>query len=198
MIIKRDDNMKPGFKKIAVFFSLFFLVHAVAHGQDCNDNMQVVTPNERFDDQGNGTVLDKNTGLVWKKCSEGQTYNSLSGSCDGAARQFVSNEALAFEGNINNTGYAGYKDWRVPNIKELSSIVESSCANPAINIVVFRNTPSGYFRSSTLSVDGFYCVNFADGVTSRKCDQSGTGPGGMGGMGGFTDVTEGYLRFVRN
>jgi hypothetical protein len=182
-----------------ILLLILTLVFAVtAQAQDCNDNMPVVTPNERFDEQGNGTVLDKNTGLVWKKCAEGQTYNRLSGSCDGAARLFVSNEALAFEGNINNTGYAGYNDWRVPNIKELSSIVESSCVNPAINIVIFRNTPSGYFRSSTPSGDGFYCVNFADSMTSRKCDQSGTGPGGMGGMGGFTDVTEGYLRFVRN
>jgi hypothetical protein len=180
-----------------LLFIFTFVVPAAAQAQDCNDNVPVVTPNERFEIQGNGsTVLDKNTGLLWKKCAEGQVYNGGSGNCDGIARLFVPNEALAFEENINTTGYAGYNDWRLPNIKELSSIVESSCVNPAINIIIFRNTPNGFFRSSTPSSSGFYCLNFSNGGVSQMCELSGTG-GGMG-MGGFTDVTEGYLRFVRN
>jgi len=189
--------MKLRRTKSDLLFIFAFIVPVVAQAQDCNDNMPVVTPNERFEIQGNGsTVLDKNTGLLWKKCAEGQVYNSGSGNCDGNARLYVPNEALAFEEHINTTGYAGYNDWRLPNIKELSSIVEPSCVNPAINIVIFRNTPGGFFRSSTPSPGGFYCINFGNGSVSQMCELSSTG-GGMG-MGGFSDVTEGYLRFVRN
>ena len=56
-------------------------------GQECNESMVVDTPNERFEDLNNGTVLDRNTQLVWKKCAEGQTYNSNTGGCDGEARR---------------------------------------------------------------------------------------------------------------
>ncbi|WP_455208494.1 Lcl C-terminal domain-containing protein [Kaarinaea lacus] len=191
--------MNHRYIKITIFIALIFFANLVAQGQECNNNMPVVTPTDRFEDQGNGIVLDRNTRLVWKKCAEGQVYNSLSGSCNGDARMFVSNEALAFEANINTTGFAGYTDWRVPNIKELSSIVEPSCVNPAINIVVFRNTPNGFFRSSTPSIGGFYCVNFGNGMVSQNCDITGTGGGGgMGGGGMGADTSEGYLRFVRN
>ncbi len=181
--------------KIYIILMLALLVHGAAFGQECNNNMPVVTPNERFEDQGNGTVMDKNTSLVWKRCSEGQTYNSQSRNCEGEARLFVPNEALAFEENINNNGFAGHTDWRVPNVKELSSIVEPSCVNPAINIVIFRNTPSDHFWSSTPSgYQYYYCVNFGNGEVNRDCVINNAG----GGMGGAIEVPEAYLRFVRN
>ena len=165
--------------------------------QECNESMVVDTPNERFLDQGNGTVIDNNTGLMWKKCSEGQSYNAQTRNCDGVASLYVSNEALAFAENINSTGFAGHTDWRVPNVKELSSIIESSCVNPAININVFKNTPSGPFRTSTpVGYNRFYCIHFANGEVKTTCDPV-QGGSGMGGGMGAPDVYEGYLRFVR-
>ena len=62
-----------------------------------------------FTDNGDGTVTDKATGLMWMKRDRGKAMNWQ--------------EALRYAENIN---YAGYNDWRVPNAKELHSLVDYS------------------------------------------------------------------------
>ncbi len=129
-----------------MFLLLFYVVSSIA--QDCNtEKIVAITPTERFTDHGDGTITDIKTGLMWKKCSEGQTGNDCAG---GAIVRYVWKEALQRANGINlSGGFAGYKDWRLPNIKELFSIVSNQCNNPAINLSVFPNTPSkGYWSSS--------------------------------------------------
>ncbi len=43
----------------------------------------------------------------------------------------------------------GHSDWRLPTKKELESLVETGCANPAINTTLFPNTPSSWNWNST-------------------------------------------------
>ena len=116
-----------------------------AEAQTCRTETEVpsTTPASRFLKHGNGTVTDTVSGLMWAQCAEG-----LSGSaCTvGEAANFTWEEALI---RARDSGLAGYTDWRLPNVKELSSIVEERCYDPAINLAVFPNTPSSYFWSAS-------------------------------------------------
>lgn len=100
------------------------------------------TPNSRFTINDDATVLDTHTGLIWKRCSQGQTGND----CQGAASTFGWQEALNAG---KNESFAGETDWRVPNVKELSSIIEYGCMQPTINLSVFPNTSMTSYWSGT-------------------------------------------------
>jgi hypothetical protein len=94
----------------------------------------------------NGTVLDTKTGLIWKQCTEGLSDTHCA---TGNASTYTWQGALQQAQTVNTTGFAGYKDWRVPNIKELDSIIEMQCYAPAINALIFPNTQSDYYWSAS-------------------------------------------------
>lgn len=96
-----------------------------------------------FTDNSDGTVKDNATGLVWQKCSMGQNQDA---ACTGAAS------------TVNWVGAVGYctglglasKTWRLPNINELKTIVDTTQASGAtINTTAFPATVAGSYWSST-------------------------------------------------
>jgi len=101
------------------------------------------TPDERFDDLGNGTIRDKLTGLLWKKCVQG-----LSGS-DCTTGEVIRKSWKDALQEASSESFAGHNDWRLPNKNELFSIVESRCAGPSINENIFPNVGSVYHWTST-------------------------------------------------
>ena len=120
--------------------------------QSCNASVIAETmPTGHFLDNGDGTVVDKATGLTWKRCAEGQTWDASASACSGTAASYTWQQALVHAQSLNSSGgFAGKTDWRLPNSKELSTIVERACANPAINLTVFPNTPTaGFFWSAS-------------------------------------------------
>jgi len=93
-----------------------------------------------FVDNKNGTITDKATGLMWQKADDGKTYNW--------------EEALQL---AKNSKIAGYEDWRVPNTKELQSIVDYDKETfPAIDENFFECTEDSWFWSSTTQGDFKY------------------------------------------
>src|SRR5690606_32812493 len=79
------------------------------------------------------------TGLMWKRCAEGQVW--AAGSCVGSTSIFTWQNALQHTADTNlGAAFAGHSDWRVPNIQELQSILEEQCSNPTINAQVFPAT----------------------------------------------------------
>jgi hypothetical protein len=122
--------------------------------QPCRIGMIIeTTPSSQFKDNSDGTVTDLKTKLIWKKCAEGQSWQAGSNTCkpdSDIALMLNWSEALERAVKVNSSGgFAGAVNWRLPNIKELSSIVENACYGPSINLSVFPDSPSGIFWSST-------------------------------------------------
>jgi hypothetical protein len=109
--------------------------------QQCNSAIPRTTPTERFDLHDNGTATDRRTGLTWRRCAEGQTWKD--GRCVGDAASFSWDEATRRFGQPDPVG------WRLPELKELASIVELACSYPAINLTAFPDTPSTWFWSAS-------------------------------------------------
>ncbi|MBU2938519.1 DUF1566 domain-containing protein [Lacinutrix sp. C3R15] len=156
-----------------------------------------------FIDNGNNTITDKATGLMWSKTD----------SKTGMHWE----EALAY---AEDSEFAGYTDWRLPNVKELQSIVDYSGIFPAIDTTYFDiskitneagNKDYPYFWTSTSAgsekVSGMY---FADYVAfGYAVDHDGEDIHGAGAVRFDTKVKDGpavqneerinnYVRLVRN
>lgn len=78
-----------------------------------------------FHDNGDGTITDQATGLIWMRVDSG--YLKAGKNKDG---KMDWKEALKWAENLD---YAGHSDWRLPNIKELQSIVDYSRSPQATN-----------------------------------------------------------------
>jgi hypothetical protein len=110
----------------------------------------------RYQDNGDGTITDLNTGLMWEKKSDDGTIHDKDNTYlwDFAFTVHVA--------GLNAANFAGYQDWRLPNVKELQSIVDYEHQAPAV-------APGGPFSDN--------CVA---GCTVRTCSCTGLGAQGSG------------------
>ena len=80
-----------------------------------------------YKDNGDGTITDKNTHLTWEKKSDDGTIHDVNNI-------YMWNDAFDVHvAGLNAASFAGRNDWRVPNIKELQSIVNYQNANPSVS-----------------------------------------------------------------
>lgn len=126
--------------KILFFSVIMFMTYPAFSQQTCEyQGIPQATPNEDFKSNGDGTVTHLKTGLMWKVCSEGQSFSN--NTCTGTATKHKWKSALERATESNKIKFAGHKDWRLPNINELLSLGSNNCTHPAINLKVFPNTP---------------------------------------------------------
>jgi hypothetical protein len=100
-----------------------------------------------FHENGDGTVTDLETGLMWMRCSSGQQW--LGQRCIGFADAHGWLETKQYADKVNRDGEAFFNDWRVPTLRELATITDRGCVNPRTNLSVFPDTPAAPFWSST-------------------------------------------------
>jgi len=89
-------------------------------------------PKPSFRDNGDGTVTDLDTGLIWQQAEATAAMNWE------AALRYAENLSLA-----------GYSDWRLPNVKELQSLNDETITNPSIDKKYFPGASDSKCWSST-------------------------------------------------
>jgi len=102
-----------------------------------------------FTDNGDGTITDNITGLIWQKTDGGEmTFENAKAYC-------------------KNLTLGGFNDWRLPTSHELFSINNYDNLNPALNTTYFTKTTAEYWWSSDLRADDstiVWVVNAGGGI----------------------------------
>ncbi len=136
-------------KYIACLMAMVMSGSTVLASQLCDTkSYPMSTPTERFTDNGDGTVTDTQSGMMWMRCALGQRWTGS--RCAGKPQALTWKSAQDAASSLNATGgYAHRSDWRMPHIPELAMIVERQCANPRVNLTLFPDTPATYFWTAT-------------------------------------------------
>ena len=139
-----------------------------AAGDDGDLERGVALPTPRFTVNGNGTVTDNLTGLIWLEdanCFGLRTWNNAINDSNGLA-----NGACG----LTDGSIAG--DWRLPNRNELNSLINIRYVTPALSNIAgdgpggagdpFLNVQDDYYWSSSLIVSNnwAYCVDLTNGI----------------------------------
>ncbi len=134
---------------------------------------------ERYVYNGDGTVTDFQTGLMWERkvlgagclhCMD-DTYNWTD-----AMSEWLSRVNGSTDDPDAQAGLGGHSDWRLPTIVELQTIRDCGFGPPCIDPIFWRTTPSFYWSSSTFAINqpgNVWFVNFDDGGVGVSSDSSG-------------------------
>jgi len=113
----------------------------------------------RLEDLGNGTVRDRDTGLMW--------YKDAMPAETGMPLEM----ALGFINTLNREKSLGYSDWRLPRLEELLSLVGEGSQYPALHQghPFYNVRPDFYWTSSTgFNLAGYaWAVDMGTGAVTR-------------------------------
>jgi len=122
-----------------------------AAGDDGDLQAGIALTVPRFIDNGDGTVTDNLTGLIWMKDA-----GSIGASYWGNAVQSCSTLANGSHG-LSDGSYAG--DWRLPNVRELFSLIDFGHYNYALpDGHLFINVMYNYWSSTTYAGNPSYAL----------------------------------------
>ncbi|HBG06395.1 MAG: hypothetical protein A2075_21850 [Geobacteraceae bacterium GWC2_58_44] len=121
-------------------------------GQDGDNQAGVPWPNPRFAANGNGTVTDLLTGLVWAENANLMASRNPSFDTDWTPGDGVVSwdQALAYIRKLNAEKYLGYGDWRLPNLHEMESLqnLAQQDSKAWLGAGGFQNVRTFYWSSS--------------------------------------------------
>ena len=154
------------------------IVACAGTGQDGDLQRGVAWPSPRFTDNGDGTVTDNLTGLVWTK--DGNAPGPV--ACSPATLKTWQG-ALDYVACLNTNNYLGYTDWRLPNINELRSLVHAgqSYTSSWLNTVGLNSVSDYYWSSTSSAFDSFraYFVDMYYGKVRAEDKSYNYGPYGF-------------------
>jgi hypothetical protein len=134
-----------------------------ADGDDGDLKKGVAWPVPRFTDNGDGTVTDNLTGLIWLKkadCFGERTWTQALSDCNNLA-----------DGSCGLTDGSSAGDWRLPNVRELQSLIDYGRYGPALPAGhPFTNVQSSYYCSSrtyALNASLAWLGLFGDGLVAH-------------------------------
>lgn len=113
-------------------------------------------------DHGDGTVSDMQHGLMWTRCALGQS----GAGCAESAEKHGWSQAMDAARSRNAANWLGHADWRVPNAKELATLVDRAHAQPAIDATMFPGTaPAAHWTTTSYAPDAHaaWAVFFGSG-----------------------------------
>jgi len=157
-------------------------------------------PASQYKDNGDGTFTDTVTEYMWEIKTDDNsihdvdnTYTwsnvnsqdnkpdgalfedflkTLNGTCNGKGVTVCKKNEDCAKGE--KCGFAGYRDWCIPDVKKLQSIVDYGTFRPASS--VYGETATTYYWSSTensINTKNAWTVNFFDGLvlnSNKKID----------------------------
>ena len=107
-------------------------------------------PND-FVDNGDGTVTDRATALMWQK--------------DGSLKGMTWVDANEYINKLNSERFVGYSDWRLPTIEELASLMKSSRAKGNLYIdPIFSEKQMFCWSADTFGPEMAWYVSFKAGM----------------------------------
>lgn len=127
-------------------FTIISLSTLAFCAQQCDSSIPKTTPDVRFEkNDETGVVKDTYTQLKWYRCPLGKIWNKSSHTCKGTNEKntFGTTLVKVKDFNSNTKNVTGINTWRVPNAKEMSSILEDACLKPALNQNIFINFIQG-------------------------------------------------------
>ena len=150
-------------------------------GDDGTLQAGAVWPSPRFTDNGDGTITDNLTGLVWLKDANYANTIGHDPDGDGAGRMSWTS-ALDFVADINAGDFPnfGYTDWRLANVNEMDSLVNAEQENHAVWLIGqgFSHVQDGIYWSSTTyasSTNSAWELNLGYGGIVAKLQKRGAG-----------------------
>ncbi|MGQ0593816.1 MAG: Lcl C-terminal domain-containing protein [Gammaproteobacteria bacterium] len=99
-----------------------------------------------YTDNLDGTITDNNTKLIWEKKSDDEAVNDNDNTTTfphDKDNVYTWDQAFQHVADLNTDNFANHNDWRLPNVKELQSIVNYGTFNPAVSLAFNTNCVAG-------------------------------------------------------